>query len=138
MRADHEVGRSRLVIGIQSPARRALAATRQQTARTEAASKIVARLRSQIDELTEAAMGEIFAGIPGYETTVDPAFVRDVREHVHEHYEAVFDGLEADRTVTPEDLVFVRKHASQRIGLVSVADFIGAFQIGPRVMMDAA
>ena len=70
-----------------------------------AAAKIVVRLRSQIDQLTEAAMGEIFAGIPAYETTVDPAFVVDVREHVREHYEAVFDGLEADRTVTPEDLV---------------------------------
>ena len=39
--------------------------------------------------------------------------------------------------MTPEDLVFVRKHAAQRIGLVSVADFIGAFQVGQRVMMDS-
>lgn len=106
--------------------------------RTGAANKIVSRLRSQIDQLTQDAMAEIFAGIPAYETTVDPAFVRDVREHVREHYEAVISGLEGDRAVTPEDLVFVRKHAAQRIGLVSVADFIGAFQVGQRVMMDAA
>ena len=83
-------------------------------------------------------MAEIFAGIPAYETTVDPAFVEDVREHVHEHYEAVLDALERDRTVTPEDLVFVRKHAAQRVGQVSVADFIHAFQVGQHVMVDAA
>ena len=141
------------MFGIQSSARRELATTRQQTRRSEArqadvrppsarqadaVAQVISRLRGQIDQLTDNAVGEIFAGIPAYETTVDPAFVRDVREHVYEHYGAVIGGLEGGRAVTPEDLMFVRKHAAQRIGLVSVADFLSAFQVGQRVMMDAA
>ena len=69
---------------------------RAPTSEAKAVARILARLRSQIEKLTDDAMGEIFAGIPAYETTVDPAFVRDVREHVHEHYEAVISGLEQD------------------------------------------
>jgi hypothetical protein len=100
--------------------------------------KIISQLSEQIEQLTDAAMDEIFAGIPAYETTVAQAFVNDVREHVHEHYEAVLTTLERGHVVTHEDLVFVRKHAAQRIGIVSVADFINAFQVGQRVLMDAS
>ena len=83
-------------------------------------------------------MGEIFSGVPAYETTVEEAFVRDVREHVHEHYEVVLEGLARGREVTRDDLMFVRKHAAQRVDTVSVADFINAFQVGQRVLMEAS
>jgi hypothetical protein len=106
-----------------------VAATRAQT--------VVSELREQIEQLTDDALQEVFAGIPAYETTVDPGFINDVREHIREHYEAVLEHLERGEAVTPEDLVFVRKHAAQRVGTVSVAEFIGAFQVGQRVLMDA-
>jgi sugar diacid utilization regulator len=100
--------------------------------------RIVASLRAQIEQLTDAALTEIFAEIPAYETTVDPAFVEDVREHIREHYEAVLDTLERNHRVTAEDLLFVRKHAAQRVGQVSVANFIHAFQVGQHVLLNAS
>ena len=104
----------------------------------QAVDRIVSSLRAQVDGFTEASMAEIFAGIPAYETTVDPAFIADVREHIREHYETVVDTLARGHRVTPEDLLFVRKHAAQRVGQVSVANFIHAFQVGQHVVLDAA
>jgi hypothetical protein len=132
-----------IVFGIQSALEESVGATPQQTRRpagrqADASAKVVSLLRSQIDRMTDDAMREIFSGIAAYEASLDPAFINDVREHVHEHYEAVLGCLERGQAVTLEDLVFVRKHAAQRIGQVSVADFIGAFQVGQRVMMDAS
>jgi sugar diacid utilization regulator len=104
----------------------------------KAVERIITGLREQVEHLTDVALREIFSEIPAYETTVDPAFMADVREHVREHYEAVLDSLERKHPVTPEDLLFVRKHASQRVGQVSVANFIHAFQVGQHVILDAA
>jgi hypothetical protein len=120
-----------------------LAATRQSNRRAPAAegkavARILARLRDEVETLTDHAMGEIFGGVPAYETTLDPAFVVDVREHIREHYLAALDSLELGRPVTREDLLFVRKHAAQRVGQVSVADFIHAFQVGQHVLLDRA
>jgi hypothetical protein len=120
-----------------------MAATRQETPQpsareTEAAAGIVARLRGQVEQLADDALREIFAGIPAYETSVDPGLVRDVREHIREHYEVVLDSLERGQAVTRDDLLFVRKHAAQRVGRISVADFIHAFQVGQHVLLDAS
>jgi sugar diacid utilization regulator len=122
-----------------------VAATRPQTRRstptarqTKAVARIVGSLCAQIEQLTDRALAEIFAEVPAYETTLDPAFVRDVREHIREHYQAVLDTLERNQRVTAEDLLFVRKHAAQRVGQVSVANFIHAFQVGQHVVLDAA
>jgi hypothetical protein len=95
-------------------------------------------LREQVEDLTDEAMREILSEVPAYETSLDPAFVSDVREHVREHYVAALDFLEQGRQVTREDLMFVRKHAAQRVGVVSVADFIHAFQVGQHVLLDRA
>ena len=120
-----------------------MAATRQETrgasARQEkAVARIISTLRAQLERLTDDAIDEIFSEVPAYEQRLDPAFVQDVREHVREHYETALDTLGRGHPVTPEDLLFVRKHAAQRVGVVSVADFIHAFQVGQHVLMDAA
>jgi hypothetical protein len=120
-----------------------MAATRPETRQpppreTEAVARIVSRLRGQVEQLTNNALREIFAGIPAYETSVEPDLVGDVREHIREHYEAVLDSLERGQAVTRDDLLFVRKHAAQRVGRVSVADFIHAFQVGQHVLLDTS
>jgi sugar diacid utilization regulator len=124
-----------------------LAATRQSTrqstrrapaAEGKAVATILARLRDEVETLTDAAMAEIFAEVPAYETSLERAFVDDVREHVREHYLAALEFLEQGRPVTREDLMFVRKHAARRVGQVSVADFIHAFQVGQHVLLDRA
>jgi sugar diacid utilization regulator len=120
-----------------------LAVTRQSirrasTAEGKAVARILVRLREEVETLTDHAIGEIFGEVTAYETTLDPAFVADVREHVREHYLAALDALELGREVTREDLLFVRRHAAQRVGQVSVADFIHAFQVGQHVLLDRA
>ncbi len=100
--------------------------------------RVVSGLRNRVEQLSDAAVAEIFEEIPAYETTVDPAFIQDVREHVREHYDMVLDTLERNHAVTPEDLLFVRRHAAQRVGQVSVANFIHAFQVGQHVLLDAS
>jgi sugar diacid utilization regulator len=120
--------------GSRTPGKARGTAARQ----TTSVDRIVSSLRDQIEQLTDTALAEILSEIPAYETSVDPAFVRDVREHIHEHYEAVLDTLERNHRVTPEDLLFVRKHAAQRVGQVSVANFIHAFQVGQHVLLDAS
>jgi sugar diacid utilization regulator len=107
-------------------------------AQSKVVATIVARLRDQVKRLTNDALREIFGDIPAYETTVDPAFIEDVREHIREHYDVLLGSLERGRAVANEDLLFVRKHAAQRVGRVSVADFIHAFQVGQHVVLDAS
>jgi sugar diacid utilization regulator len=103
-----------------------------------AATRIVARLREQIEQLTDDTVREIFSDIAAYQTMVPAPFVADVREHVLEHNAAILDSLERRTPVTLEDLLFVRKHAAKRVGLISVADFIHAFQVGQHVVLDAS
>ena len=111
---------------------------RAPTSEAKAVARILARLREQVEQLTDEAVREIFSEVRAYETTVDAALLRDVREHIREHYLAALDSLELGRAVAREDLLFVRKHAAQRVGQVSVADFIHAFQVGQHVLLDAA
>ena len=120
-----------------------MAATRQQSRRpaasqAKAVTRIVSNLREHVEQLTDDAMREIIAEVPAYETALDAVFVSDVREHVREHYLAALESVERGQPVTREDMLFVRKHAAQRVGQVSVADFILAFQVGQHVLLDAA
>ena len=117
-----------------APEERQVAATRTQTA----VAIVVARLREQVEELSDVALREIFADIPAYANAPDAALMDDVREHIREHYVVLLDSLERREPVTDEDLLFVRKHAAQRVGRVSVADFIHAFQVGQHVVLDAS
>ena len=116
-----------------------MAVTRSKPAarRPDAVAKVVARLREQVEELSDVALREIFGDIRAYGTAPDPALKEDVREHIREHYVALLDSLERREPVTAEDLLFVRKHAAQRVGRVSVADFIHAFQVGQHVVLDS-
>src|SRR5437764_1649427 len=143
MRARDEFEMPRLCSAYNRPEERALAATRQSTRRApaseaKAVARILSRLRDQVEQLTDDAMSEIFSEVTAYESTLDPGFVADVREHVREHYLAALDFLEQSHAVSREDLLFVRKHAAQRVGQVSVADFIHAFQVGQHVLLDRA
>ncbi|MGP0049088.1 MAG: PucR family transcriptional regulator [Solirubrobacteraceae bacterium] len=98
---------------------------------------VLARLDRQLDDLVEAATLAIFAEIPAYHASVDPRLRRDVPQHVREHLEAALDSFQRHREVTREDLMFIRRHASQRIEQLSIADFIHAFQVGQRILWDA-
>jgi hypothetical protein len=109
-----------------------VAATRSNA---DAVAKVAAGLREKVEEFSDDAVREIFRDIPAYRASADLA--GDVREHIREQYVVLLESLERRQPVTDEDLLFVRKHAAQRVGRVSVADFIHAFQVGQRVVLDA-
>jgi hypothetical protein len=99
---------------------------------------LLTRLEAQLDDLVEVAATTIFTQIPAYAAQLSPTLQGDVREHVREHISATLTWLRGGEEVTPEDLLFIRRHAAQRVGRLSVADFIRAFQIGQRVLWAAA
>jgi hypothetical protein len=107
------------------------------TADERALSDLVARLQAQVDEIVDAAGTAIFAEIPAYGAHATPAVVRGVHQHVREHITATLATFREREPVTREDLLFIRRHAAQRAGQVSVADFIHAFQVGQRNLWDA-
>ena len=99
---------------------------------------VLARLEARTDELVDAAATAIFAEIPAYQAQANPRVVRDVRQHVREHIVATLVTFRDPGKVTAEDLLFIRRHAAHRAGQLSVADFIHAFQVGQRILWNAA
>ncbi len=99
---------------------------------------VLGRLEARIDELVDVAATAIFDEIPAYHAQANPRIVRDVRQHVREHIVATLTTFREAGEVTAEDLVFIRRHAAQRVGQLSVADFIHAFQVGQRILWNAA
>jgi sugar diacid utilization regulator len=104
----------------------------------QALGVVLNRLEAQHQALVDAATTAIFAEIPAYRGNLTPSAEQDVRLHVDEHISATLASLKRGGRVAAEDLLFIRRHAAQRVGEVSVANFIHAFQIGQRVLWDAA
>lgn len=98
---------------------------------------VLEQLDAQLEQLAEAGTRAIFAESAAYNATTDPGLRRDVRKHVREHYQAALDSFRRRRTVTREDLWFIRRHVALRVEQISVAEFIGAFHAGQRVLWDA-
>lgn len=94
-------------------------------------------LEQRLDDLADQATEMIVAEVPAYRSA-DEQLRADVRTHILSHLRASLESLVADRDVTREDLLFVRRHAAQRAKWVSVAEFVQAFYVGERVMWDAA
>jgi len=99
---------------------------------------VLAQLEARTDELVDAAAMAIFDEIPAYAAHANPRVVRDVRQHVREHIVATLATFRHRGEVTAEDLLFIRRHAAHRAGQLSVADFIHAFQVGQRILWNAA
>jgi hypothetical protein len=99
---------------------------------------ILGQLEARTDEIVDAAAAAIFAEIPAYEARANPRVVRDVRQHVREHIEATLRTFRSRGDVSAEDLLFIRRYAAHRAGQFSVADFIHAFQVGQRILWNAA
>ena len=88
--------------------------------------------RSRIEEVLDDALAAMQDEIPSYRSA-DPAMVESVREHVRLHFEALLASLSQNRSITREDLVFVRPAATFRARTgVPLADFMYAFRIGQR------
>ena len=89
-----------------------------------------------IDLLGELAEGIIdrsaeanFREIPSYRAIRDPAFRRDVREHIAEHHRTLVHCLTEERIPSREDLLFSRRHTVKRVGRVPIADYMQAYRV---------
>ncbi|HEY4410081.1 MAG TPA: helix-turn-helix domain-containing protein [Acidimicrobiia bacterium] len=93
-------------------------------------------LQERTAELVEETMRRIWTEIPAYAAVHDPAFRADVVEHIHEHHQMVLAVLAGDEPVTPEDLLFVRRHTAGRVGRIPIADYLWAHRLYQGVVWD--
>jgi sugar diacid utilization regulator len=112
--------------------------TRTSARDEQARARVLETLDRWLDELALAGAREIFNEVPAYQAQAATRLQQDVRNHVSEHYRAALASFHESRPTTREDLLFMRKHAAQRVERVSIADFIHAFHVGQGVLWDAA
>jgi PucR C-terminal helix-turn-helix domain/GGDEF-like domain len=94
--------------------------------------RLVDGFRARIEEVLDEAIRAMQEEIPSYRSA-DPAMLGSVREHVRLHFESFLNSLAAGRSVTREDLLFIRPAATYRARSgVPLADFMHAFRIGQR------
>ena len=106
------------------------------TTRTQA--EIAERIEAQRDDLAAAALDAILAEAPSYARVGDAALLEDLREHLVANIALIAETLAAGRSVTVEDLRFVRRHATLRARRgVALEDFLHAYRIGHRVVWQA-
>jgi sugar diacid utilization regulator len=99
--------------------------------------RIVAALRDREDELVDRGVAAIRAEIPAYTRIEDTAFLADMREHVHQHNDALLRSLARQSPLTAEELLFVRPVATRRVGRIPLGDFMHAFRLYNEVFWEA-
>jgi sugar diacid utilization regulator len=99
--------------------------------------RIVAALKDREDELVDRGVAAIRAEIPAYTRIDDPTFLADVREHVHQHNDALLRSLSRQSPLTAEELLFVRPVATRRVGRIPLGDFMHAFRLYNEVFWEA-
>jgi sugar diacid utilization regulator len=102
-----------------------------------AVTRIVAALREREDELVDRGVAAIRAEIPAYTRIEDPAFLADIRDHVHQHNDALLRSLARQSPLTAEELLFVRPVATRRVGRIPLGDFMHAFRLYNEVFWEA-
>jgi sugar diacid utilization regulator len=91
--------------------------------------RIVAALRDREDEIVDRGVAAISTQIKAYTRIDDPAFMADMRAHVHQHNDALLRSLARQSPLTPEELLFVRPVATRRVGRIPLGDFMHAFRL---------
>ena len=100
--------------------------------------QIAALIDVRRDELAAAATEAILAEAPSYARVGDEALVADLSDNLLANIGLVAETLAQGRSVTSDDLGFVRRHATVRARRgVTLEDFIHAYRIGHRVIWRA-
>jgi PucR C-terminal helix-turn-helix domain/GGDEF-like domain len=102
-----------------------------------ATAALKAALVDLLDGMSTRAAKIICTEVPTYLEASDALF-DDVREHVVSHLSTIVERFGDDRTITREELLFIRAHAARRVGRIPIADFVNAFYIGERVLWETA
>jgi len=100
--------------------------------------RVAAMLTARRLELARTTLEAIRVECAGYAAIDDAGMLADVTEHVAENHDALSAMLLRGRSVSAEDLAFIRPHAAMRARRgVSLADFLHAFRVGQVVIWDA-
>jgi hypothetical protein len=100
--------------------------------------RILGELLDQVDDLAEAAVEAMREEIPSYTAQDDPRFFDDVLDQVTRHYQTKLSAFLEGRTVTLEDISFVRGAATRRARSgFALEDYLNAFRVGQQVLWDA-
>lgn len=89
-----------------------------------------------LDQLVDRAVAEIRERIPAY-ADADPGLSGDLRAHVELIYTTSISVFGEARTVTAEDLSFMRPPSRRRASQVGLMDFMQAFRVGETVLWEA-
>ena len=104
---------------------------------SEERSRILAALVDDLDALTDRAVEAMQAEIPAY-AAQDERFFADVRDQVVRHYRTKLAAFLDERTVTLDDIAFVRGAAMRRARAgLALEDYINAFRVGQQVFWEA-
>lgn len=103
----------------------------------EATLRLLDTLGRRVEELAGNAFRAMREEIPVYATVTDPAFQRDVSEHIIKNYRFMIESFAEGRASVAEDLVFARQHAARRVHWISLADFQHGWRVGQQVFWDA-
>jgi hypothetical protein len=99
---------------------------------------LLAALRARQPELLDDSVRAIRASIRTYAQIQDPAFVADVRAHLEAHHAAILRSISEGCALGHEDMLFVRPHATRRVGRVPLLDFIRSLRIYQETVWRAA
>ena len=99
-------------------------------------ARILSALLGNLDSLVEAAVEAIRAEIPAYAAR-DEIF-SDVKEQVAAHYRTKLTAFLEERTVTLEEVAFIRGAATRRARAgLALEDYIAAYRVGEKVLWNA-
>src|SRR3954454_11119528 len=100
-------------------------------------ARIIEALLDDVDALADAGVAAIVDEIPAY-AAQDERFLADVREQVGAHYRAKLQLLLEGRTVTLDDIGFVRGAATRRARAgFALEDYLSAYRVGQQVLWEA-
>ena len=99
--------------------------------------RILSTLLAGLDSLVAAAVEAIRAEIPAYGAR-DEGFFGDVKEQVAAHYRTKLTAFLEERTVTLEEVAFIRGAATRRARAgLALEDYMAAYRVGEKVLWDA-
>jgi sugar diacid utilization regulator len=100
--------------------------------------RILGELLDQVDELASSAVAAMRDEIPSYTAKDDERFFDDVLDQVTRHYTTKLSAFLEGRTVTVDDISFVRGAATRRARSgFALEDYLNAFRVGQQVLWDA-
>jgi hypothetical protein len=98
-----------------------------------AAGTLLDAIAPQLDVIVEASIDAVFS-IPGYRDR--PQLRTDVALHVRAHLEAVLETHAEARTPVRADVALIREFATRRVGRISIAEFVHAFEVGQQPLWE--